>query len=71
MTTNTNWPSGWTARERVETVALDRDASDDPAEIADEAGVDVATAREVLAEMTARDYADTRWGDSTPTVGDD
>ena len=70
MTTTTDWPEGWTARERVETVALDHGASDDPAEIAEEAGVDVDTAREVLAEM-AEDYADTRWGDSTLTVGDD
>ncbi|RKS82166.1 hypothetical protein BDK61_1465 [Haloarcula quadrata] len=62
MTTTTDWPAGWTARERVETVALDRDAADDPAEIADEAGVDVATARAVLAGL-AEDYSDTRWVD--------
>ncbi|WP_254838067.1 hypothetical protein [Natronomonas marina] len=61
MTTNTNWPAGWTARERVETVALDRRTMDAEV-VADEAGVDVDTARDVLAEL-AEDYSDTRWDD--------
>lgn len=61
MTTTTDWPPGWTARERVETVALDRRTTDAET-VADEAGVDVATARAVLAEM-AEDYSDTRWAD--------
>jgi len=34
MTTNTNWPAGWTARERVETVTLDRRTTD--AELAED-----------------------------------
>lgn len=53
----TDWPDGWTARERIKTVALDRREFD-----AEEAGVDVETARRVLNEMT-EDYSDTRWGD--------
>jgi|GEM_PF-3751132 len=62
MTTTTDWPAGWTARERVETVIHDHDAANDPVEIAEEAGVDVDTARDVLAEL-AEDYSDTRWAD--------
>jgi len=58
----TDWPSGWTARERVETVFHDRDGADDPAEIADEADVGVETAREVVEHIAERDYSDTRWG---------
>lgn len=61
--TTQDWPPGWTPVERVETVALDRDAPDTPVEIADEAGVDVATARTVLDELADRDYSDTRWAD--------
>jgi len=67
--TTTDWPSGWTMRERVETVALDRRTMDAET-VAEEAGVDVDTAREVLAEM-AEDYSDTHWADSTPTVDED
>lgn len=61
MTTNTDWPRGWTARERVETVALDR-REFDAETVAEEAGVDVETARDVLTELE-EDYSDTRWGD--------
>lgn len=61
MTTTTDWPAGWTARERVETVALDRRTMDAET-VADEAGVDVDTARRVLDEL-AEDYSDTRWAD--------
>lgn len=58
----TDWPAGWTASERVETVALDRDSTDDPAGIAAKTGVDVETVRNVLDEMD-EDYSDTRWDD--------
>lgn len=68
--TDTDWPRDWTPRERVETVALDRDSPDDPAGIADKAGVNVETARDVLAEM-AEDYTDARWSNSTLTVDND
>lgn len=66
----TNWPPGWTERERVQTVALDRNTPDDVEEIAEEAGVDVETAREVINQMTTPDYSDTRWTDSIPTIDD-
>jgi len=59
--TDTDWPPGWTAKERVETVALDRRTADAET-IAEEAGVDVETVRNVLDEM-AEDYSDTRWDD--------
>ncbi|ELZ92818.1 hypothetical protein [Haloferax volcanii] len=59
--TTQDWPRGWTARERVETVALDRREFDAEV-VAREAGVDVDTARAVLAEL-AEDYSDTRWAD--------
>lgn len=57
----TDWPRGWTARERVETVFHDHGAPDSPAEIADEADVGVETAREVVEQIADRDYSDTRW----------
>ncbi|MDS0277361.1 hypothetical protein NDI85_06115 [Halomicroarcula sp. S1AR25-4] len=59
----TDWPRGWTARERIETVFHDYDAPDDPAEIADEVSVSVATAHEVIDQIAERDYSDTRWDD--------
>jgi len=59
--TDTDWPAGWTTKERVETVALDRRTADAET-VAEEAGVDVETARNVLDEM-AEDYSDTRWDD--------
>ncbi|MDS0473524.1 hypothetical protein [Natrinema sp. 1APR25-10V2] len=59
----TDWSRDWTARERVETVFYDPRTADDPAEIADEANVSVATAREILEQIAERDYSDTRWDD--------
>lgn len=59
----TDWPHGWTARERAETVIHDHDAPDDPDEIAEKANVSVATAHEVIEQITERDYSDTRWDD--------
>ncbi|MBP2251263.1 hypothetical protein J2754_001584 [Halarchaeum solikamskense] len=59
----TDWPPGWTPRERVESVIHDHDAPDNPSEIAEDAGVDVETAREVVEQIGGRDYSDTRWSD--------
>lgn len=59
--TTQDWPPGWTARERVETVALDRRTTDAEV-VAEEADVGVETARRVLDEMT-EDYSDARWDD--------
>lgn len=57
MTNEQDWPAGRTARERVETVVQDRISADvclSIPMIADEAGVDVDTARSVVHDMATR-----------------